>query len=265
MLKLSAFIITKNEEKRIARAISSLKSVAEEIIIVDSGSTDNTLQIARDLGAKVIFNEWRGYVKQKSFGESLCQNDWIINIDADEELSKELQDEIEFIFAANIQDKYIAYNTKIMILHRNDNKARRFAPYNTCLRVYNRKYGSFSNNNTTTHDSVVLNKDVKAEDKVYNLNGIIYHRSGISIEQLVTKANFYSSEQAKDLIQLKRIPSKIRTTTEIITYFLKTFFIRRYFVFGFDGFVDSLILAFARFIRLAKVREMVSNKKEDKN
>jgi glycosyltransferase involved in cell wall biosynthesis len=262
MVKLSAFIITKNEEKRVAKAINSLKSIVEEVIVVDSGSTDNTLQTARDLGAKVIFNEWQGYVKQKSFGENLCKNDWIINIDADEELSQELQDEIEFIFAANIQDKYIAYNTKIMILHRNDIKARRFAPYNTCLRVYNRKYGSFSNNNTTTHDSVVLNHGVNSEGKIYNLNGLIYHRSGISIEQLVAKANFYSSEQAKDLIQLKRIPSKIRTATEIMTYFFKTFFIRRYFVFGFDGFVDSLILAFARFIRLAKAREIANNNKD---
>lgn len=263
MIKLSAFIITKNEASRIAKAINSLKSIVEEIIIIDSGSTDETIQIAETLGAKVVFNEWQGYVKQKAFGENLCQNNWIINIDADEELSQELQDEIEFIFASNMQDNYFAYQTKIMILHRKDNTVSYFAPYNKCIRLYNRKYGSFANNTTsaTTHDSVLLNSNIDTTGKIYNLNGIIYHRSGVSIEQLITKANFYSSEQAKDLLKLGRAPSTIRITTELIFYFLKTFFIRRYFVFGFDGFVDAIILAFARFVRLAKARELINEQK----
>ncbi|MFU7502253.1 MAG: glycosyltransferase family 2 protein [Candidatus Tisiphia sp.] len=265
MLKISAFIITKNEATRIARAINSVKDIVEELIVVDSGSTDDTVQIAKNLGIKVIFNEWNGYVKQKTFGENLCQNDWILNIDADEELSKELQDEIEFIFASNNQANYLAYRTKIVILHRNDQKIRRFAPYNKCIRLYNRKYSSFSNNNTTTHDSVLFNPNINSQNKIYDLNGIIYHRSGRSIEQLVAKANFYSSEQAKDLVKLGRNPSKTRIATESIFYFLKSFFIRRYWVFGFDGFVDSMIFAFARFIRLAKARELLNNKKDDSN
>jgi glycosyltransferase involved in cell wall biosynthesis len=260
MLKISSFIITKNEANRVARAINSLKGIVEEIIIVDSGSTDNTTDIARNLGAKVIFNEWHGYVKQKIYGESLCQNDWILNIDADEELSKELQDEIEFIFASNNQDNYFAYQTKIVILHRNDQKARRFAPYNKCIRLYNRKYSSFANNNdTTTHDSVLFNPNSNLQNKIYDLNGIINHRSGTSITQLIAKANFYSSEQAKDLVKLGRLPSKARLITEIVICFFKTFFIRRYFVFGFDGFIDSIIFAFTRFIRLAKAREFFNN------
>ncbi|WP_425364228.1 glycosyltransferase family 2 protein [Candidatus Tisiphia endosymbiont of Hybos culiciformis] len=264
MSKISAFIITKNESARIARAINSVKAIVEELIVIDSGSTDDTVQIARNLEAKVIFNEWSGYVKQKTFGENLCQNDWILNIDADEELSKELQDEIEFIFASNIQDNYLAYRTKIVILHRNDHKVRRFAPYNECIRLYNRKYSSFSNN-STTHDSVLFNLNINLQSKIYDLNGIIYHRSDTSIEQLVDKANFYSSEQAEDLVKLGRNPSKIRIATETIFYFLKSFFIRRYWIFGFDGFVDSIIFAFAWFIRLVKVREILNNKKHDKN
>ncbi len=265
MLKISAFIITKNESARVAGAINSVKDIVEEVIVVDSGSTDDTVQIARNLGAKVIFNEWCGYVKQKTFGENLCQNDWILNIDADAELSKDLQDEIEFIFASNIQDNYLAYRTKIVILHRNDYKARRFAPYSECIRLYNRKYSGFSNNSSTTHDSVLFNPNINSQGKIYDLNGIIYHRPGTSIAQLVAKANFYSSEQAEDLVKLGRNPSKIRIATETIFYFLKSFFIRRYWVFGFDGFVDSMIFAFARFIRLAKAREILNNKKHAKN
>ncbi len=259
---ISAFIIAKNEAARIARSINSVKDIVHEIIVVDSGSTDDTVQIAKNLRAKVVFNEWNGYVKQKTFGENLCHNDWILNIDADEELSKELQNEIKFIFSSNNYAHYLAYRAKIVVLHRNNHKAGRFAPYNKCIRLYNRKYSNFSNNNNiTTHDSVLFNPNISLENKIYDLSNTIYHRSGISIEQLVAKANFYSSEQAEDLVRLGRNPSKTRIFIESIFYFLKSFFVRRYWVFGFDGFVDSMIFAFARFIRLAKARELLNNKK----
>lgn len=254
--KISAFIITKNEAARIERAINSVKNIADEVIVVDSESTDETAAIAKSLGAKVVVKPWIGYVGQKSFAESLCKNDWILNIDADEELSKELQNEIEYIFASNNQAQYYAYQIKLLIMHRNDVRPRIFAPYNRCTRLYNKKYASFANTvNSTTHDSVVFNKDVDSTNKIYKLNEDAYHYSGTSIEQLVAKANFYSSEQAKDLVKQKKKPSNIRIATEMIWWFFKAFFIRRYFVFGFDGFVDSMIFAFARFLRLAKLRE----------
>jgi len=75
MIKISGFIITKNEAHRIARAINSVKNIVDELIVIDSGSTDDTVSIAQELGARVVFNEWQGYVKQKSFGESLCKHD----------------------------------------------------------------------------------------------------------------------------------------------------------------------------------------------
>jgi glycosyltransferase involved in cell wall biosynthesis len=96
----------------------SIKGLVEEIIVIDSGSTDATIEIAKSLGAKTIYNPWEGYVKQKSFGESLCKNQWILNIDADEEVSKELREEIDFIFSSQLQDKYKAYKIKVTIMHR---------------------------------------------------------------------------------------------------------------------------------------------------
>ncbi|MGI4776271.1 MAG: glycosyltransferase family 2 protein [Janthinobacterium lividum] len=256
MAKISCFIIAKNEQERIAAAIKSVKEIVDEIIVVDSGSTDNTIAISESLGARVIFNSWPGYVAQKTFGESLCKNTWILNIDADEELTPDLRDEIEFIFRSNIQNRYIAYAINVTILHRNDRRPRFFAPVNKCIRIYNKKFCSYSNNSgSTTHDSVLFNKQVNIKDKIYNLNGIAYHRSGVSIEQLVTKANFYSTEQAADLVSSGRLPSKIRIIFEMILWFFKAYIIRRYIIFGFDGFVDSVIFAFTRFIRLAKARE----------
>ena len=260
MGRISAFIITKNEAARIECAINSVKNIADEVVIVDSESTDETAQIAKSLGAKVVIEPWRGYVGQKSFAETLCSNDWILNIDADEELSQKLQDEIGYIFASRSQDRYLAYQIKLLIIHRNDTKPRFFAPYNRCIRLYNRRFASFSNTiNSTTHDSVLFNKDVDSTNKIYALNEVAYHYSGTSLEQLVAKANFYSGEQAKDLLMQGRKLLSFRIATEMFVCFLRAFFIRRYFVFGFDGFIDSMIFAFARFLRLAKLREKMRN------
>jgi glycosyltransferase involved in cell wall biosynthesis len=255
MLKISAFIITKNEAHRVAAAINSVKNIVEEVIVIDSGSTDDTVAIAEKLGAKVVFNEWPGYVKQKSFGEKLCKNDWVLNIDADEELTEDLQREIKQRFSSDNYEEYKAYDINFVILHRNDKKARVLAPANRFIRLYNRKFCSFSNTTkTTTHDAVTFNPDAK-DIRVLGFKAHAYHRSGTSIEQLINKANFYSSEQAKDMISIGRRPSYLRIAFELPLCFLKAFIIRRYFVFGFDGFVDSIIFAFARFARLAKTRE----------
>ena len=265
MNQLSAFIITKNEEKRIRQAILSVRDIVEEVIVVDSGSTDKTVEIAKELGAKVYFNEWPGYVKQKSFAESLCANDWVLNIDADEELSQELQDEIDHLFQSSNKDRYLAYSIDIVIIHRKDNKPRYFAPKNRFIRIYNSRFASFSNTlQYTTRDSVTFNKDVSLEDKkCYDLNNIAYHRSGTSIEQLVEKANFYSGQQASDMINAGRKVSNLRVFFELPLCFFKAYFKRRYFVFGFDGFVDSLIFAFARFLRMAKTRELQNKENEN--
>lgn len=266
MINLSAFIITKNEEKNIARAINSLKSIASEIIVVDSGSTDDTVQIAKSLGAKVVYNEWPGYIKQKSYAESLCVNDWVLNLDADEELSKDLSNEIEFLLSSSLLKKYDGYSINFVILHRTDTYPRPLAPANRFIRMYDRNKCGFvyTSQQTTTHDAVSFNLGDK-KPKIYKLDAAAYHRSGSSIEQLVTKANFYSGEQAKDFVNQKRKVSNLRMLLEIPVWFIKAFFIRRYFVFGMDGFVDSVIFAFARFLKLAKARDLYSRlqKKED--
>src|SRR5207249_10512056 len=93
MPAISATIITLNETDRIAEAIGSL-SCCDEVIVVDSGSTDQTREIARARGARVIERPWEGYSKQKNFAAEQAHNDWILSIDADERLSIELADEI---------------------------------------------------------------------------------------------------------------------------------------------------------------------------
>ena len=91
---ISCFVITLNEEKNIRRCLESLRW-CNEVIIIDSGSTDRTLEIAREYTDKILHNKWNGFVAQKRFGLTACQNEWVLNLDADEEVSPELRQEIE--------------------------------------------------------------------------------------------------------------------------------------------------------------------------
>ncbi len=91
---LSVLIRTKNEEKNLPRAINSVKDIADEIVVLDSGSTDNTVEVAKSLGAKVFFHPWDGYSNQLNRGIGLCSKDWILVLDADEEVSETLRHSI---------------------------------------------------------------------------------------------------------------------------------------------------------------------------
>lgn len=91
---LTAVIITKNEERNIARCLESIKDVADEIVVVDSGSTDNTEKTCKSFNVRFVQQDWLGYSEQKNFANNLASNDWILSIDADEELSEKLKNSI---------------------------------------------------------------------------------------------------------------------------------------------------------------------------
>ena len=93
MINASVYIICKNEEKHIKRVLESAKDFSE-IIIVDSGSSDKTLEIATSYTNKIYHQDWMGFAKQKEYARSLCSNEWVLNLDADEELTQELKQEI---------------------------------------------------------------------------------------------------------------------------------------------------------------------------
>src|SRR5437867_7800831 len=92
MIRLSVCIITLNEEHNFARALESIRRVADEIVVVDCGSRDCTGEIAREHGARVITNAWTNFAEQKNIAAAAANNDWILSLDADEELSSELRD-----------------------------------------------------------------------------------------------------------------------------------------------------------------------------
>ena len=261
-IPISVFIIAQNEADRIPLAIRSVIDWVDEVIVIDSGSSDNTVELSRDLGANVVFNEWQGYGPQKSYGETLCSNDWLLNIDADEEISENLRDEIIDLFQ-NEQLPCDAYRLPIMPIDSIDsaNPSRstnknivRHKP----VRLYRKSVCQFKT--AVVHDSVIVPSNVK----VGKLRGVVHHRSFRSLSHHVEKANFYSTAQAEVLFQSKR---KTNFAVMFILPFLafwKSYLLRREFLNGIDGVSASHMFAFQRFIRYAKLRELERMKNADR-
>jgi glycosyltransferase involved in cell wall biosynthesis len=252
-ISISVFIITKNEEDRIALAIESVKSLADEILVVDSGSDDKTVEIAKKLGAKVLFRKWEGYGPQKVFAEKKCKNKWVLNIDADERLSDEVVSEIRELFLNEEQEEYCGYKIKILNQFFNEDKPNKWAYYYNQLRLYNKDFCGFKD--STVHDSVVLNNEgKKLPNQIGKLKNIIAHESFRSYGHWIEKINSYSDAQALDAFKKGKNVSGLKILLTVILSFLKGYFIRRYFIYGFRGFVYSYVFAFGRAMKMIKIR-----------
>ena len=256
MTPISVFIITKNESDRILEIIIAAKKIADEILVIDSGSTDNTCEIAMRAGAKVLFNEWKGYGAQKIFGENQCRNKWILNIDADEELSPELCAEISQIFSKEIAKNIAGFRVKIVNKFRFEKKPKKFAYFYNQFRLYNKEVAGFKN--STVHDSVELKNNNFGE--IRQLKNIIYHQSFRSFSHWIEKINSYSQMQALDSFRKGKNPSVLKVFLAPILAFFKAFFLRRYFIYGFNGVVYSALFAFSRFAKGIKTRELFQEK-----
>lgn len=256
MTPISVSIIAKNEGDRIAQIIQAVKNIADEILVVDSGSVDDTCKIAMQEGAKVMFNEWKGYGAQKIFAEKQCRNDWVLNIDADEEISPELSNEIKEIFSQEIAGDVAGFRVKILNKFRFEKKPKKSAYFYNQFRLYNKNLAGFRD--STVHDSVILKEGVKA--KILQLENIIYHQSFKSYAHWIEKINSYSQMQALDSWQKGKKTSALKILLVFPFAFFKAFFVRKYFTYGLDGFIYSFLFAFSRFAKNIKIRELNKEK-----
>jgi len=247
-LPVSVFIIAKDEADRISRAIESVKEWVDEVVVVDSGSEDETVAVSESLGARVVFNEWQGYGPQKVFGERLCRNDWVLNLDADEEISPELRDEIQRLYA-NGEPACVAYRMLRTELYNFHDRPHFWAPASDWVRLYRKDKAGFKD--SPVHDSVIVR-----EGRLGQLKGRMYHRSFRSYRHHIDKVNINSSAQAEELFRKGRNPSWLVLLLTPPLAFFKSLILRREFVNGIDGVLISYMFAFQRFIRLAKTREL---------
>ncbi len=248
-LPLSVFIIAKDEADRIVRPILSVREWADEVIVVDSGSRDDTMHVAEKLGARVLFHSWEGYGQQKIFGEGECRNSWILNLDADEEVTPELAANIQALFASG-DPKESAFRLRWQMLMPHEDRPLALTPKYRFIRLYDKRRAGFRD--STVHDSVVVREGAAGEVK-----GIVLHRCFRNLSHWTGKINYYSDLQAQDYIAKGRKPQGLRIICEPFLSFLKSYILRRYFIYGMDGFVASAQYGYARMLRLAKARELL--------
>jgi len=258
-LPISVFIIAKNEASRIGGTLSSVRDLASEIIVVDSGSTDGTPEVAATFGAKVIHHDWMGYGPQKRFAEEQCTHDWVLNLDADEVLSDALALQIRIVFnnengeSAAETGRVDGYELLIRDCVPSEARPRHFAHTTRAVRLYRKTKGRYPE--STVHDRVHF-ADPAAH--IHTLRAPVYHYSVIAMEQAIMKLNRYSTMQAADMQSRRKIPSflLLRLYTEFFTAFFKSYILRLDVLRGNSGFINSVTYAFSRFARIAKVWEM---------
>lgn len=245
MPPLSIFIIARDEADRIARTIEAIRSLSDDIILVDSGSTDGTQEIAAALGARVIINDWPGYGPQKRFAEEQCRHDWLLNLDADEVLPPDLVAEIADLFAKGAPPAD-AYKLRIAEIFPGEGAPHRFAYALAPVRLYRKSKGRYSP--SPVHDRV----DLAPDARVSRLNGTVHHYSVRSLGEQMDKLNGYSDAQADDLDARGATLSVFRLVAEFPANFIKAYIGRRHALRGVYGFMTAMNYAFYRYLRVAK-------------
>jgi glycosyltransferase involved in cell wall biosynthesis len=244
-LPLSIFVIAHNEADRIGRTLAAVRHLTDDLVVVDSGSTDETVAVAEAHGARVIFNPWPGYGPQKRFAEDQCRHQWLFNIDADEVVPPDLAAEIAALFA-NGEPPADAYETRIAEIFPGEAAPHRFAYALAPVRLYRRDKGRYSD--STVHDRVVLAPGAR----VRRLKGTIHHFSVRSLGDQLAKLNSYTDAQADNLEERGERVSILRLYLEFPAAFLKAYIGRRHFVRGVYGFMTAMNFAFYRYLRIAK-------------
>jgi glycosyltransferase involved in cell wall biosynthesis len=242
---LSVFIIARNEADRIGRAIAAVRALSDDIVVIDSGSTDDTQDIARAAGARVIHNAWPGYGPQKRFAEEQCRHAWLLNIDADEVVSPALAEDIRRELA-NGASGVDGFEIRIAEVFPGEAAPHPLAYALTPVRLYRRDKGRYAD--SIVHDRV----EFAPGATLRRLKGAIHHFSVRSIGDQLAKLNNYTTQQAKDLADRGKHVPTWRLFVEFPASFFKAYVLRRHAVRGVYGFMTSMNYAFFRWLRVAK-------------
>lgn len=251
-LPLSVFLITLNEEARLGRTLSAVQDLAGEIVVVDSGSADATVEIAKKHGARVFHREWAGYGPQKRFAEQQCCYDWLLNLDADEVVTPELAAEIRALFSGS-QPPPGAYRLRIRTVYPGEDRPRFFARTYNEIRLYHKNVGCY-------RDHPVYDRVVVESGRIGQLRACVYHYEFISFSHLIGKLNRLTDLQAATARGRNKPLLYARLLFEMPITFLKFYLLRGHVFGGYKGFVVSLSSAFMRTMRLAKMLERMERR-----
>ena len=250
-MKLSVVIITYNEEKNIKRCINSVEEVADEIIVLDSHSTDKTEEICSEFDLKFFKHDFNGHIQQKNRVVNMAENDFVLSLDAAEELSDELRLSILKIKEEFQYDAY--YFNRLNIYCGKPIKYTTWYP-DKKLRLWNRKKGEWGGVNP--HDTVKIQK---GKPKKY-LKGNLLHYSFNTIKEHIVQANKFSTIGAEQLIKNNNKNLLLKAFIKPTFRFFKDYFIKLGILGGYTGFLISIIISFETFLKYSKAYQLRKKK-----
>ncbi len=251
MVKISAVIITFNEENNIARCISSVKGLADEILVVDSFSTDKTVEICKSFNVRLIEQEFLGYIEQKNFALDLATHEYIISIDGDEALDEELQSNI-----LKVKENWVGEG---YFFNRCTNYCGQWIKHSGWypdqkLRLWKKDSGRWSGANP--HDIIKM----KEGSSVSHLKGDILHYSYPSISSHVNQTNNFTTIAAKEAYARGVRSSFLKPTSRGVLKFFRDYFLKLGILDGRYGLIICSINALSAFLKYAKIKELQNDR-----
>lgn len=249
MIKLSVVIITLNEEKNIGRCLESVKEIADEVLVVDSLSTDKTKEICKSYGIRFVEQKFLGYIEQKNFALKLAVHDHVLSLDADEALSIELLEEIKKI-KNNFESDGYQFNR---LTNYNGHWVKYCGWYpDTKLRIVEKKKAKWVG--TNPHDALVV------EGSVSHIKGDLLHYSYDSISSHVLQSNKFSTIEAISLFKKGKRASLTKLVTRPLFQFFKDYILRKGFLDGRYGFVICFLNSLYVLLKYAKMIDLEHSK-----
>ena len=222
--------------------------------MVDSGSTDNTVELAKSYGARVIHHSWVGFGPQKAFAVNQAKYDWVLCLDADEEISQELKDSIATVLSHHKHPKKHNPSTDYAYkMPRSNYFIHRFLRHgegypDLSLRLFDRRYANWSDD--VVHEKVISSSPVGL------LQGDLYHHSAESIHEYLSKQNQYTTLQAQQLFERGKRPSMSQMVLSPMIRFIKFYIFKQGYRDGWPGFLHISIGCMNSFLKYAKARAL---------
>lgn len=250
-ISISALIITFNEERNIERCLSSLKDVADEIVVVDSFSTDNTEEICKKFNVRFIQNAFEGHIQQKNFAIDSAQNEWVLSLDADEALSEELLNSIREMKKTPVFKGYR--------MNRLTNYCGHWIKHcgwypDTKVRLVNRNFARWQGVNP--HDRLDMNNN----EQTGFLEGDLLHYSYYTKEDHLRQIEYFGSISAKELFENGGRSNWAKISVKTIAQFIKSYFLKLGILDGKTGLTISRLSAYATYRKYRKLLDLQQGK-----
>ena len=253
MQKISVVIVCKNEEDQVGRCLKSLTGLTDDIVVLDNGSTDNTKNIVRNAGVRLIEESWEGFGKTKNKATQFAKYDWILNLDADESIDAELKNSL-LNLPLNNESEVFEINFRNFL----GNKYLRFGEWggDKHIRLFNRSRVNW--NEAIVHEGL----QISPAAKISRVKGYVLHYTAKDVAELASKMLHYALLNAEKYSKEGTRSSWLNVYLAPIFSFIKYYFFKLGFADGLAGFICARMSSYYTFIKYARLLELNKSKSE---